>query len=116
MKLLPTWMLAAIALVVAGPAVADGKAIFDSVCSKCHRTGVSGAPVAGDKAAWDQRIKSGIDSLYHSALNGKNDMPAKGGKDRLTDEDVKAAVDYIVGLAGLGATTAGGAASASQAR
>jgi cytochrome c5 len=68
---------------------------------KCHRTGLLGAPVAGNKAAWEPRVKAGKDTLYESSLKGKNDMPAKGGRDRLSDEDVKSAVDYLLGLVGL---------------
>ena len=89
------------ALVMADRADADGKSVFDQVCSKCHRTGVLDAPVAGNKAAWELRVQAGRDRLYESAINGKNSMPPKGGKDRLSDEDAKAAVDYMVGLAGL---------------
>jgi cytochrome c5 len=38
-------------------------------------------------------------ALYNSALKGKNAMPAKGGNASLSDADVKAAVDYLAGLA-----------------
>jgi cytochrome c5 len=77
-----------------GPA--RGKAVFETTCTACHGTGVAGAPKFGDKAAWAPRIKTGIDSLYHSALHGKNAMPVRGGNASLSDADVKAAVDYMV--------------------
>ena len=89
------------ALASADRAEADGKLVFDQVCSKCHRTGVLDAPIAGNKAMWEPRVKAGRDKLYESVLNGKNAMPPRGGKDRLSDEDAKAAVDYMVGLVGL---------------
>ena len=89
------------ALSLADRAHADGKSVFDQVCSKCHRTGILDAPIAGNKAMWEPRVKAGRDRLYESVINGKNAMPPKGGKDRLSDEDAKAAVDYMVGLAGL---------------
>ena len=60
--------------------------------------GVAGAPKAGDKAAWAPRLKTGIEALYTSSLKGKNAMPPKGGNMSLADADVKAAVDYMVGL------------------
>ena len=45
-------------------------------------------------------IKKGIDVLYASAINGYTGelgmMPAKGGNPALSDEEVKAAVDYII--------------------
>jgi len=37
-----------------------------------------------------------MDTLYNSSMNGKGAMPAKGGNGSLADEDVKAAVDYMV--------------------
>lgn len=76
-----------------------GKSIYDASCAACHAAGVAGAPKAGDKAAWAPRIKSGMDALYTSALKGKNAMPPKGGNLALSDADVKAAVDYLIGLA-----------------
>ncbi len=40
-----------------------------------------------------------MEALYTAALKGKNAMPPKGGNLSLPDADVKAAVDYLVGLA-----------------
>ncbi len=78
---------------------ADGKKIFESACAVCHGAGIAGAPKPGDKAAWAPRLKTGMDALYASALKGKGAMPAKGGNTALADADVKAAVDYLMGLA-----------------
>lgn len=75
-----------------------GKQLYESICVACHGAGIAGAPKAGDKAAWQPRIAKGKDSLYTSALKGKNAMPPKGGS-TAPDADVKAAVDYLVGLA-----------------
>ena len=44
--------------------------------------GVAGAPKFGDKAAWAPRIKTGIDTLYATALKGKGAMPAEGRQHR----------------------------------
>ena len=75
-----------------------GKKLYDTVCMACHSAGLAGAPKTGDKAAWKPRIATGKEALYNSALHGKNAMPAKGGSSA-ADADVKAAVDYLVGLA-----------------
>ena len=76
-----------------------GKATYDSVCGTCHTAGLAGAPKPGDKAAWAPRLKAGKDTLYASALKGKGAMPAKGGNASLSDDAVKAAVDYLVATA-----------------
>jgi len=78
---------------------ADGKKTYDTACTACHATGVAGAPKAGDKAAWAPRLKTGMNALYANALKGKGGMPAKGGNAALADAEVKAAVDYLAGLA-----------------
>lgn len=72
------------------------KNIYTTSCAACHTTGAAGAPKLGDKSTWALRIKSGTDTLYNSALKGKNAMPPKGGNASLSDADVKAVVDYMV--------------------
>ena len=76
-----------------------GKAIYESTCVVCHGAGVAGAPKAGDKTAWAPRLKTGMNALYANALKGKGVMPPKGGNPSLADADIKAAVDYLAGLA-----------------
>lgn len=73
-----------------------GKEIYDSVCHSCHSTGVAGAPKLGDQAAWKDRIGKGVDTLVQSALNGKGNMPPKGGERSLNESDIRAAVNYMV--------------------
>ena len=84
----------------AKPDPAKGKAVYEANCAACHATGVAGAPKAGDKAAWSARIGQGFDGLYHSALNGKNAMPAKGGNADLPEADLANAVAYLLVEAG----------------
>ena len=73
--------------------------IFGNLCTGCHTSGAGGAPTL-DMAHWSARIAQGKDTLYKHALNGftgkKGTMPPKGGNTSLPDEDVKAAVDYMV--------------------
>jgi len=79
-----------------------GKSAYNKTCALCHAAGVAGAPKPGDKADWGPRIAQGNDTLYKHALEGytgtKGLMPARGGSSNMPDEDVKAAVDYMVGL------------------
>ena len=86
----------------AAPAVASadgGKATYDATCVACHGTGAAGAPKLGDKAAWAPRVKTGKPLLYEHAIKGKGAMPPKGGNASLSDDAVKAAVDYLVNAA-----------------
>jgi len=73
-----------------------GKKTYDAACAACHATGVAGSPKFADKEAWKPRIDLGKDALYATSLKGKGAMPAKGGRADLSDDDVKAAVDYMV--------------------
>lgn len=80
-----------------------GKKIYDATCMACHAAGVAGAPKLGDKAAWAARIAQGADTLHTHAIKGFQGkagmMPPKGGNMGLKDDDVKAAVDYMVSQA-----------------
>jgi len=75
---------------------ADGKATYTQICRACHATGVAGAPVLGDRAAWAARLPAGFDALLQSALRGKGGMPPKGGNAGLTDNQVRQAVEYMI--------------------
>ena len=69
----------------------------------CHGTGVAGAPRIGDKADWGPRVAQGKQVLYDRAIKGytgqKGAMPPKGGATQLSDDEVKAAVDFMVAKA-----------------
>ena len=83
----------------AAGAAANGQATYQQACFACHGTGAAGAPKLGDKAAWAPRIAQGKSALYNNALNGKGAMPAKGGQAQLSDDTIKAVVDYMVSQA-----------------
>ena len=74
----------------------NGEEVYKKACGSCHNSGIAGAPKLGDKEAWAPRISEGMDELYGVAINGKGAMPAKGGRKNLSDDEVKAAVDYMV--------------------
>ena len=63
------------------------------------RTGAGGAPTM-DKAHWAARIAQGTETLHKHAIEGFTGsagvMPAKGGNPALTDEQVKATVDWMI--------------------
>lgn len=74
----------------------SGETVYNTICKACHEAGVAGAPKTGDKAAWATRIATGLEALLTSATKGKNAMPARGGAADLTDDELKAAVEYLV--------------------
>jgi cytochrome c5 len=93
----PTVAAGGAAAAPATGAAAKGKAVYDQVCAVCHNAGVAGAPKTGDKSAWAERFKQGVEVLHANALKGKGAMPPKGGNLSLSEADVKAAVDFIAG-------------------
>lgn len=79
----------------------DGKVIFDNLCTACHTTGVGMAPTL-DHSHWDKRIAQGKDTLYKHAIEGYTGpdggiMPPKGGNPALTEEQIHATVDWMLG-------------------
>lgn len=74
----------------------DGEAIYNQICMACHETGAAGAPVRGNADQWAARLEQGMETLYDHSINGFNAMPAKGGNPSLSDDEVKAATDYLV--------------------
>jgi len=79
--------------------VLSGEQAYAS-CAACHAAGIAGAPQIGVADVWSARVAKGIDALYANAINGYTGeagyMPAKGGNVALSDDSVKAAVDYMV--------------------
>lgn len=82
---------------------ADGRRVFEANCKSCHEAPAdqrNGAPQRGDAEDWKERVSAGRAELYKRAIEGWQGyftMPAKGGHPELADDDVKAAVDYLVG-------------------
>jgi cytochrome c5 len=87
---------------VSDPHLQRGRNIWVGTCRDCHANPLSDAPQVKDRAAWNARIARGRGALVLSALNGRSgpnaDMPPRGGNTALSDDDVRAAVDYILYL------------------
>lgn len=101
--------------VLAGPAAAQkfpefsdarlkqGRAAWLGTCEACHANDVAGAPLVTNKTAWAPRLAKGREALYKSALGGLTgpkgtQMPPRGGNDKLTDDEVRAAVEYMMAI------------------
>ncbi len=76
----------------------SGEDVYNAACMACHATGAGGAPLYADVAAWTDRIAKGTEALYVSGVNGVpgTGMIAKGGCMSCSDEEIHAAVDYMI--------------------
>ena len=90
---------AAAATQVAYGGTLDGSVIYSNLCGGCHTSGAGGAPMLV-AAGMGARASQGVDLLYQHAIEGFTGaagvMPAKGGNPGLTDEQVKATVDWML--------------------
>jgi len=77
-----------------------GEEVYDSACFICHTPGAAGAPKHGDAKSWAGRNEQDLAVLHDHAINGymgkSGLMPPKGGRVDLSDDDVKAAVAYML--------------------
>lgn len=80
-----------------------GNAVFQQACSACHAAAapdVLGAPKIDDAAAWAPRIAQGMAVLRQNAIDGvqgdSGAMPARGGCLDCSDDEIVAAIEYMV--------------------
>ncbi|ERP87898.1 cytochrome C [Alcanivorax sp. P2S70] len=80
--------------VASGPR--SGEEVYNASCGACHASGAAGAPKTGDAGAWAPRIAQGEATLVKHAIEGLNAMPPKGMCMTCSDDEIKAAVEYMV--------------------
>lgn len=102
------WVLAVLLLAGCGgetdPAAVAGKAevhpglqTYQRFCFSCHASGMGGAPRPGDTNAWAPRVAMGEAALLRSTIEGiPPAMPAKGLCMQCSEEELAAAIDYLV--------------------
>lgn len=76
----------------------SGKGVYDKFCSTCHEEGVSEAPLVASEA-WEPRVAQGYDVLLKHTKEGFGDklqMPVKGNCLDCTDEELEAAILYLI--------------------
>jgi cytochrome c5 len=83
------------------PHLIEGRTVWAGTCQACHGLGEAGSPKVTDKKAWAPRIAQGIEILHQHALKGfigpsGTMMPERGGNLELTDQQIIAAVDFMV--------------------
>lgn len=85
---------ASMQVAAAGPR--SGEDVYNTSCLACHASGAAGAPKTRVAEDWTARLSAGIDAVYANAINGKGAMPAKGLCMQCSDDEIKAAVDYMI--------------------
>jgi cytochrome c5 len=80
----------------AADVVVDGSAVYAGLCKTCHETGVASAPIAGSEQMAARLQEKGLDTLVEHAINGFNAMPPRGGNPTLTDDQIKAAIEFML--------------------
>ena len=75
--------------------LAHGRVVFLDKCMRCHESGRKGAPVFGDTGDWADRVEQPLETLIEHAISGHGDMPARGDQE-ISDQDIAAAVAYVV--------------------
>jgi mono/diheme cytochrome c family protein len=104
-------VVAAALLAAAGPALADGAAVFDNSCAFCHQAGGVGVPgqfprLAGRAGAIAAKPegRAFLPGVLLNGMSGRvvvDDEPILGimpAFDTLSDDDIAAVLTYITGL------------------
>lgn len=89
-----------VSVTTTGSMMIKGSKVYHRACVACHGAGLVGAPKLGDRDAWAPRIAQGRAVLLQHALDGfKGEtgiMPAKGGHRYLSEDEVAAALDFML--------------------
>lgn len=80
----------------AGEIVVDGAEVYGGLCKTCHDAGVADAPITGSDQMAARMSERGLDGLVQNAINGLNAMPPRGGNPTLTDDQIQAAVEFML--------------------
>ncbi|MCV2886179.1 cytochrome c5 family protein [Aestuariibacter sp. AA17] len=78
----------------AGPR--SGQDIYNASCVACHGVGVLGAPKLQNAGDWAPRLEKGFETVLSNAINGFNAMPPRGTCGDCSDDDIKAAIEYMI--------------------
>ncbi|MGE4335535.1 MAG: cytochrome c5 family protein [Pigmentiphaga sp.] len=87
---------AATAIVISPEAATVGKQLYQTVCMACHAAGVAGAPKTGNQADWAPYIAQGMDEMLRISITGKGAMPPRGGAANASDDQLRAAIEFMI--------------------
>ncbi|KOY02732.1 c-type cytochrome [Pseudomonas nunensis] len=81
----------------AAPSDAALAQVYANSCQLCHANPAAGAPLTGDKKAWEPRVQQGADTLLDHAINGYNGMPPMGLCMQCSEEEFLALISFMSG-------------------
>lgn len=79
----------------------SGEQIYKQACVNCHAAKdgmqILGAPRLNNGADWQPRLdEKGLDTVWKNAVNGINAMPPMGTCGDCNEDDIKAAIEYMI--------------------
>ncbi len=101
-RLAPAGEISLVGEVASAPAASNGGGsrsgndVYNTSCKTCHGAGMAGAPKFGAPEQWAARIDKGMDTMYTNAISGFQGMHPKGLCMDCSDDELKAAVDYMI--------------------
>jgi cytochrome c5 len=72
--------------------------LYAQTCKACHTNPGSGAPQAGDKAAWQPRVAQGLPVLLDHTVNGYKGMPPLGSCMDCGEKEFESLIRFMAGL------------------
>ncbi|MGI9341990.1 MAG: c-type cytochrome [Gammaproteobacteria bacterium] len=92
--------IAIAATTVNGAPERSGEAVYEANCANCHSGGFggffTGAPKVGKQKDWETLEAKGIGTLTANTINGFGEMAPRAECAVCTDEEIRAAVEYMV--------------------
>jgi cytochrome c5 len=89
-----------LAAALAAPADPKLSRLYDQTCKTCHTTPGTGAPLAGDRAAWAPRVAQGMPALVERTVRGYKGMPPLGGCMDCSEKEFEALIRHMAGEPG----------------
>lgn len=79
------------------PADARLAGLYETSCKACHAMAGTGAPLVGDRVAWDPRWKQGETVLLDHTIQGFKAMPALGQCVACAPSDFQGLIRFMAG-------------------
>ena len=74
-----------------------GQNTYEQYCIVCHKDGLAGAPKFRNEQDWKPRLAGRtLDDLVNTSIKGLNAMPMKGTCLKCSEDDLKAAITYML--------------------